>query len=79
MRSLEKLEPAVLHIGDVATYQLEFQAIAVMRTAKKHGLVFQLHALLAIGKYCLDDMFGFILTIEERAIKLWQAAEAPKG
>ena len=74
MAGLQKLETAVFHVRDVAPYQLEFKAIAVVRTAEKYCLIHEPHTLFTIGKNCRNDVFGFGITVLDRYIGWFAAA-----
>ncbi len=53
----EKLEAAVLHEGNVAPRELDFEQIAVVRTAKQHRLASQQQPRFAIRQDPRDHVF----------------------
>ncbi len=55
---LEEPEPAVLHEGDVAPGQLQFQACAVRRGAEQHRLLLELQPFLAARQHAVDHEVG---------------------
>ena len=58
VRGLEELEPAVLHVGDVAPDELELQRVGVVRAAEEHRLALEEHAALARFEHALDHVFA---------------------
>ena len=58
VRGFEKLQPAVLHVGDVAADQFQFQHVAVMRAAEQHRLALERHAALARFQHARHHVVG---------------------
>ncbi len=59
MGSLEKLEAAELHEGNVSPAQLDFQQVAVVRGSDQHGLAVQRDARFAV----FEDVFRHVLRL----------------
>ena len=68
VRSLEKSQAAVLHVGNAPARELELEVVAVMRGANEHGLLPQGDALLAVRQNLLAhglDLRVFVATADE--------------
>src|SRR4029077_3777136 len=63
VRSIEELQPAEFHEGDIATRQLDLERTAVMRRPEENGLLFQARANLSVLQDTLDDIAGLIRLI----------------
>ena len=76
MRGLEELEPAVLHVGDVAPHQLELEHVAVVRGAEQHRLALERQAALARLEHAADDVVGLRLVVGDGDVARARAGAA---
>ena len=75
VRGLEVAQPAVLHVGDVATGELELEQGGVVRGAHQHRLLAQRRAPLARVEHALADLGGLGGLVEAEH----QLGRAPAG
>ncbi len=68
MGGLQELEPAVLHVRDVAADQFDLQPITVMCAAEQDGLVHEPHAEFAILEDLRDDVFRLGIAVLDRNV-----------
>ena len=64
MGGFHELEPAVLHVRNVAAPELDFEQIAVVGAAKEHRLALERHAGLAVTQDLGDHPVGLGLVVE---------------
>ncbi|MNI01733.1 hypothetical protein D3C73_545850 [compost metagenome] len=80
MGAVQKLQAAEFDEGNVAAGEFHFQRAGMVRGAKKHGLLFQCHAGLAIFQHLLDDVIGLLRLVLDgnEARALFRLAVGPE-
>ena len=68
MCGLQKLQPAVLDVGNIAANEFDLQPVTVMRAPEQHGLTLQLQAFLASSENRLDDILGLGVAVLDRNV-----------
>jgi hypothetical protein len=60
---LEKLQPAILDVGNVPSDQLKLEPVTMVRPAKEDGLIAKLHSLFAIRQDRFNNELRFCFAV----------------